>query len=158
MFASKLAFVLFLSAVIAFSTTAEASPPVDLDQIRVQQQKIRADAIASKGRYANMPASKRDELLEKQNGLLQLIEGKTSESELNDKKKLELFNALEWIEAAINNAEDERVICKTEKPTGSNRAQKVCRTVAQIRLEREASERAVGRRAVCSTGEMCAGK
>ena len=131
---------------------------MELEQIRVQQKQIRTDVIAGKGRYADMPSKKRNELLAKQDDLLELIEGKSTESELTDKQKMEAFNSLEWIEAAINNAEDERVICKSEKPTGSNRAQKVCKTVAQIREEREDSSNIIDRRAICSEGQMCAGK
>ena len=131
---------------------------MELEQIRVQQKQIRTDVIAGKGRYADMPSKKRNELLAKQDDLLELIEGKSTESELTDKQKMEAFNSLEWIEAAINNAEDERVICKSEKPTGSYRAQKVCKTVAQIREEREDSSNTIDRRAICSEGQMCGGK
>ena len=158
MFASKLACAIVFSAAMAFSTSVAASAPMDLGQIRMQQQQIRAEVIAGKGRYKDMPARTRDELLAKQDGLLKMIEGKKTNSELTESQKMEAFNTLEWIEATVNNAEDERVICKSEKPTGSHRPQKVCRTVAQIRQEREASERAVYRRAVCSEGGMCAGK
>lgn len=137
---------------------AFARPAMELEQIRTQQQQIQADVLAVKGRYADMPPEQRSALVKKQNELLKLIEGKTLESELSEKQKLEAFNALEWIEASINNSEDDRMVCKSERPTGSNRSQKVCKTVRQMREEREASRNMIDRRAVCSEGQMCAGK
>ena len=158
MYPIRLFFAAFLCVAIACAAYAGAGSPIELEQIRTQQKQIRAEVLAGKGRYADMSSRKRDELLAKQDGLLQLIECKSTESELTEKQKMEAFNSLEWIEAAINNADDERVICKSEKPTGSNRAQKVCKTVAQIRQEREDSSNAVDRRAICSEGQMCGGK
>ena len=158
MYPIRLFFAAFLCVAIASAAYAGAGSPIELEQIRTQQKQIREEVLAGKGRYADMSSRKRDELLAKQDGLLQFIEGKSTESELTEKQKMEAFNSLEWIEAAINNADDERVICKSEKPTGSNRAQKVCKTVAQIRQEREDSSNAVDRRAICSEGQMCGGK
>jgi hypothetical protein len=150
-------FVAVLAVAILFVPALDVSA-LELDQIRAQQQTIRTDIVAGKGRYAGMSAGKRNEILARQKDLLRLIEGRTTESELSENERMLAFNSLEWIEAAINNAEDERVVCKSEKPTGSNRAQRICRTVAQMREEREASERLIDRRAVCSEGAMCAGK
>jgi hypothetical protein len=151
-------YIAALAVAILLLVPALDSSALELDQIRAQQQTISADIVAGKGRYASMPVSKRNQILAKQTVLLKLIEGKNTDSELSDDQKMEVFNGLEWIEATVNNAENERVICKSEKPTGSNRAQRVCRTVAQMREEREASERLIDRRAVCSEGGMCTGR
>ena len=113
---------------------------MDLDLIRTQQQQIRSEVQAGKGRYAKMPVPKRDELLAKQSGLLNLIHGKQTDADLSASQQMEAFNTLEWIEATINNAEDERMVCKRETPTGTNRSQKICRTVAQMRAERAGAE------------------
>ncbi|MEO6263605.1 MAG: hypothetical protein ABIO58_01310 [Luteimonas sp.] len=132
--------------------------PLQVSEVLAQQQSIRAEVQAGKGRYKAMPSSKREELLARQTKLMQLLDGKQTSSDLTEAQRVEAFNTLEWIEAAINRAEDERTICEREQPTGSHRTVTRCRTVAQIREEREAAEKAVDRRAVCSQGDMCTGK
>jgi len=127
----------------------------DVGPVVTQQQSIRADVLAGKQPYKTMPSAKRDELLAKQAELLKLLEGKKTFAELTEAQQIDAFNTLEWMEAAINNAEEERMVCKREKPTGSNRTTTVCKTVAQIREEQEAARNAVDRTALC---DSCNGK
>ena len=158
MFKYRHALVL-LAACLSGTCLAGTDKSLDLDSVRTQQAQIRAEVQAGEGRYVDMPVDKRHELLAKQDGLLKLIEGKQTDDQLTQSEQMEAFNTLEWIEATINNAEDERMICKREKPTGSNRMQSVCKTVAQRREERENSERMMNdRNAVCSEGRWCTGK
>ena len=100
---------------------------------------IRDDVMTQKGRYKDMSPDKRVELLSKQAALLTMLEGKKTAADLTAEQQMQAFNTLEWIEAAINNADDERMVCRREKPLGSTRTTRVCRTAAQ---EREAQERA----------------
>ncbi len=52
--------------------------------------------------------------------------------------RTDVFNDQELINTMMTNArEDSRMICRSERPTGSNRPQRVCMTVAQ---RREAAE------------------
>lgn len=135
---------LIFAAVLLASTAAAASdvaprPPLAISAITAQQKQIHDDVIAQRGRYKDMPASTRSELLSKQAEVLAMIEGKSSSSDLSQEQQVQVFNRLEWIEAAINNAEDERMVCKREKTIGSTRITRVCRTVAQEREAREAA-------------------
>ena len=114
-------------------------PPLAISSITTQQQQIREDVIAQRGRYKDMPSATRVDLLSKQAEVLAMVEGKATSSELSAHDQVEVFNRLEWIEAAINNAEDERMVCKREKTLGSTRLTRVCRTVAQDRAAREAA-------------------
>ncbi|KRA16822.1 MULTISPECIES: hypothetical protein [unclassified Lysobacter] len=114
-------------------------PPLAISAITAQQKQIHDDVIAQRGRYKDMPASTRSELLSKQAEVLAMIEGKNSSGDLSQEQQVQVFNRLEWIEAAINNAEDERMVCKREKTIGSTRITRVCRTVAQEREAREAA-------------------
>jgi hypothetical protein len=137
----KLRWTLLLVAGM-FAQTAMAAthlPPLKLDQIVTQQQEIRAGVIAGTGRYKDMPENKKAELLAKQGQLLKLIDGKADTAELTPAQSIEAFNILEWIEAAINNSDDERMVCRNQRKTGSNRMTTVCRTQRQIN---EAHERA----------------
>lgn len=129
--------LLLLAACVSNTCLAGSDKALDLDKVRTQQTQIRADVQAAKGRYAEMPADKRQALLAKQSELLKLIEGKQNDDQLTRSEQMQAFNTLEWIEATINNAEDERMICTRERPTGSNRTQSVCKTVAQRREDKE---------------------
>lgn len=112
---------------------------LQFESIRSQQSEIRAAVQAANGRYKDMPTHTRGELLAKQRQLFHLMEGKQSTQDLNEDQKTEVFNALEWIEAAINSADDERMVCERRQVLGSNRKERVCRTAAQIRAERESA-------------------
>ena len=122
-----------------FSTLAVAgeTKPFQVDEVLAQQQQIRTDVVAGKGRYANMPNQKRSELMAKQDELTILLEGKQSSSELSHDQYLEAFNTLEWIEATVNNLQSERLVCTREKTLGSNRTTRICRTEAQLEAQRE---------------------
>ncbi len=131
--------LLVVLIVSLFSTLAVAAEtkPFQVDEVLAQQQQIRADVVAGKGRYANIPNQKRSELMAKQDELIVLLEGKQSSAELSQDQYAAAFNRLEWIEATVNNAEDERMICTREKTLGSNRTTRVCRSAAQMEEQRE---------------------
>ena len=122
---------------LAGSMSAEARTALKLDEIRSQQTEIRQKVESPTGRYKDMDAQKRVELLAKQDFVLRTIEGKQSPDEIPEPEWIEVFNALEWIEATLNNAEDERMVCTRMKTTGSNRPQRVCKTAKQMRLDQE---------------------
>jgi len=137
------------------TATAQHHPNLDAAAIRSQQQEIRAAVQAGRGAYKDLPDARKRELLGKQDRVLSLIENKTRTTELNERQQIEVFNDLEAIQAIINSAEDERMICRRERPTGTNRPQTICKTVAQRRAEREAIERDTGRRSLdCSEAAM----
>jgi len=76
------------------------------------------------------------ELLAKQDSLLRLLGDKQDPAELSESQRTEAFNTLEWIEAAINDEHDERMVCTRERATGSNRVVRVCKTQRQIEEDR----------------------
>lgn len=125
-------------ALAAFSVAAaNQNRPLAIAAITSQQAEIRSGVQAGTGRYKDMPQKTKDELLSRQAEVLAIVDGKTSAEELDENERLLVFNNLEWIEAAINNAEDERMICTREKTLGSNRAQRICKTARQLEEERE---------------------
>jgi hypothetical protein len=127
-------------AVCGFIATAAAGEVPKVETIVSQQQEIRAEVKARSGRYKEMPATTRDELLARQDELLRVLDGKQSLDELPENQRLKVFNTLEWIEATVNNLEAERMVCTREKTIGSNRIERVCRTVAQMKKEREQAQ------------------
>lgn len=116
---------------------ASSGQALDLDAIRTQQAEIRAGANAGTGLYKDMSESTRLQLLSRQERMLSIIRGKASADQLTEDQRMEVFNELEWIEATINDAEDERMVCERRKKLGSNRRERVCMTVAQQRELRE---------------------
>jgi hypothetical protein len=130
---------LLLAAGLFAPGAIASTAPLELNQIRAQQQEIRADLIAGKGRYKDMSATTKTELLSRQDQLLKMIGDKHDPDELTKDQRLQAFNTLEWIEATINKSADERMICTRERATGSQRVTTVCKTQRQIK---EAHERA----------------
>ncbi len=129
--------VLFVIVAAGASAQAVERKPMAIAPILEQQAEIRDGVIAGTGRYKNIPASKRVDLLSKQAGLMEMLKGKTSTDDLSEPQRIEAFNTLEYIEAAINGTDDERMICHREKVIGTTRITRVCRTVADDRRFRE---------------------
>src|SRR5688572_14480089 len=105
---------LLFGASNVFAAGTNDSKPLAIAAITAQQAQIRADVLAGEGRYRNMPTRTRNELLDRQTRLLRLLDGKVSSEELSSDERDEAFNSLEWIEAAINQTDSERMICKRE--------------------------------------------
>ena len=82
--------------------------------------------------------------------MLALLEGKQSTQELSEDQRDEVFNTLEWIEATVNRAESERMICERRPVLGSNRKERVCKTAAQMQADRDAARERMDNRDVCS--------
>jgi hypothetical protein len=137
----KVTFLLLATCLLsagAFASTPPASP-LRIDDIVAQQTQIRDEALAGTGRYKDMPKATKDELLAKQAALLKMLDGKHDTGELSAAQRVEAFNTLEWIEAAINKDPDERMVCRRERRTGSLHVSTVCKTQRQIK---DANERA----------------
>lgn len=144
------ALILGMALVVPSAVASSGPRKLEFDAIRAQQAEIRSGVEARAGRYKDMPSGARIDLLAKQAQVLRMIEGKQSSEELNDAQKTEVFNTLEWIEAAVNNAEDERMVCERRAVLGSNRKERVCKTVGQLRVEHDAARDQVDGRGVCS--------
>jgi hypothetical protein len=145
-------FVLLLSALTApvFATGTDGSAGT-VATLLSQQHEIRKQVLEQTGRYEEMPAVKRDAILAEQNKLFRLLEGKSSTAELDPAQQTEVFNALETISSNINNTEDERIVCERVKKTGSHQVTRVCKSVAQIRVDRERARAEMSGRGICNS-------
>jgi len=140
---------------LAAAATASDHPNLDAGAIRDQQRDIRVAVETGQGIYKDLPENRKRELFGKQDRVLALVRDKSRTTELNEYQQIELFNNLEAIQAIVNSAEDERMICRRERPTGTNRPQTICKTIAQRRADRDVVERDTGRRSLdCSTATM----
>ena len=132
---------LLLPGVVAASDQPQVVVNTDARAIVAQQQEIREEALAGEGRYGDMPEADRRRLLSEQDKVLAMLEGKERSTELSQIDQTILFNSLESISAIINRAEDDRMVCERVRRTGTNRAERVCMTVAQRREAAQESRR-----------------
>lgn len=144
-----------LALATAFPAWAESASP-SLDEIRAQQIELREAARAGSGAFKDFPRRERDQLVDKQGALLDLIEGKQDVAQLDEPVRLDVFNRLEEIRAIVDRAEDSRVVCEYEKRIGSNMKKRVCRTVAEQREQLRQAQELLGRGGNCS-GALCSG-
>ena len=95
------------------------------------QKALRADIKAGKQTFA---PDDQKELLKAQDELFAIAEENPEEADLSEAEWVKIFNAQEQINQIVKaSAADERVVCRRERPTGSNRMRSVCLTVAQWR-------------------------
>ncbi|GAB3344608.1 hypothetical protein [Lysobacter tyrosinilyticus] len=136
--------LLALFIALAGSSTAMAmdtNTVIRADAALAQQQGIRADATARKGRYKDMDEAARNDLLAKQDVVFRLLEGKQSSDELTEAQRIELFSALEAIDVVVKNAKSEQLVCEVVRKTGSNRPTRVCRTRMAQDQERDETQK-----------------
>lgn len=143
------AFLLPASTVSA--AAAETSEPT-VRQIVDQQTDLRNQALAKKGAFKDLTDSEREELIKKQNHILQLLDGRDDVQQLRVEEKIELFNDLEWVSATVRKAEEDRQICERSRTVGSNRYQTVCMTARQYREHKERARQSLRTTVKCNGG------
>ena len=141
LFAAAVALMCLAAPPVAANNTRNTDAKTILDQ----QAGIRAEAMNKKGHYKDMDEPQRQELFTHQDKVNRMLEGVTSTTDLPEQDQIVVFNSLEAIEAIINKAEDDRLVCTRVKPVGSNRPQTVCKTVWQLREEKADADRAFQR-------------
>lgn len=148
----------FAVVLLAASAWTQASDPAtqDLDQIVREQRTLQSQVQERRGAYRDMAASDRERLLAAQSELLRLAEGEPSLDAMPQERRERTTFLLQEIRAAVARAEDERLVCRKEKRSGSHLAQTQCRTAAEIRLQRENARKLTERPLQC-VGETCKG-
>jgi hypothetical protein len=104
-----------------------------LQRVVAEQTALRAE-IAGKGRrFKDLSQIERDELLAKQDRLLELLAGRSDIEQLSPEQRDEVYAALKAIDTTVARIEDDRMVCERVKVVGSNRPQNKCMTVGQRR-------------------------
>ena len=106
-------------------------------EIRAAQNSLRAELQKKKGGYEHLSDEERGAILQKQDAVYALIEGKAAIDDLSGDDRIALANALESIKALLNKAEDARIVCERVRVVGSNMPQNKCMSVAQRRKIQE---------------------
>ena len=150
--------VLMILVAALLSTAAMAYQPEDkqpnIADILENQATIRSEAEARVGVFKSMSERQRNDLVTKSANVTNKLEGKQWK-DLTDAEQVEVFNTLELINAAVTKAEDERLVCEQKKRPGSNMIMKSCKTVAQLRQQREDTQRFADDNAICKGHANC---
>lgn len=140
--------ILFSAALIAaslLSFSASAKDAIEIDstpaEIRAAQSDLRKSIERKSGGYSHFTDAERKAIFSKQDELHVLVDGKNTIDELGPDGKIAVANALEAVNALVNRAEDNRLICERVKPLGSNRPQNKCITVGERRRMRDDAQR-----------------
>jgi hypothetical protein len=132
--------------VMQFGFAAMAANPAVPREVDVPRILEIQRAIAERMADANdaLGATRAHTIRTEQRRILALIEGKASIAELSREQRLQLINAQERINAAIQGtraAEAARLVCRRQRPTGSHVARVRCATVSQDELHRDMADR-----------------
>ncbi len=140
--------ILFSAALIAASLlpfSAFAKDAIEISstpsEIRAAQADLRKAIERKSGSYSHFTDAERKSIFAKQDELNALVDGKSTIDELGPDGKIAVANALEAVNALVNRAEDNRLICERVKPLGSNRPQNKCMTVGERRRLRDNAQR-----------------
>lgn len=146
--------VLVCLLALTLAATAHARPgSLDLQELASRQQQIQADVQAVGGKYRNLDATRRADVLDRSARLLQTIEGKQSSAELTEAERTQVADTVAWIDQALDGgAHEERMVCTFEKATGSNRKVRTCRKASDIERERVEAQKMLARPSVCTAG------
>jgi hypothetical protein len=129
-----------LTALCATAAAFAAAPatPFDAQAVLEQQKAIRADIDAGKGVYGQLNPATRQEVRERQDKLSRLLQNRRYE-DLGPAEQDQARLDLAWIEYA-GKTDDDRLVCERVRTIGSNRVERVCKTLAQRRDDRKNSK------------------
>lgn len=114
------------------------------DEFAAQVEQLRKEMTPT-GRYADMTADDRARVEKNLETITRLFEQKGEFASMSNADKVVLVNAQEEANAILTNNDDDRLICSTHRPTGSNFKQKQCMTAKQARELREKTRDGVDR-------------
>jgi hypothetical protein len=133
------AMTVVLGLPIARASTESPIPPAVRD-IVVQQSHLRAMVVAGRGPFKDLNASDRNALVKSQTRVLELLDGRDSIDELRVDEKVELFNHLQSVKAAVTKAEESRQICERTRIVGSNRFRILCMNADEYRDQKRSAQ------------------
>lgn len=135
--------VVLWAAIPAGASAISPAMPREYDIPRILELQ---DAIAERVGLADdaLTHGQKQAIRAEQKRIRAIVEGKSSLDALTREQRLQLVNAQERINAAMRgtrDAEEARLVCRRDRPTGSQVARLRCSTVAQDNFEREMADR-----------------
>lgn len=114
---------------------------LDVTQSFEAQRKLLVQALNDGETYSEISPADLQTVNTSLARMSQLLDGVQDVAQLRGAARVELFNEQEQINTLLTRAHDDsRMICRREKPTGSNRPTNTCMTVAQRRRARDGAQ------------------
>lgn len=133
LFSSLRLIALSASLIMASMAVMASGDPqqLTLRDIVTQQYQLRQQVVAGKGAFKDMSEAQRKALAERQDRVLQMLDGSQTLDEMPPDQRVVVFNDLEWIKGAVAKAEDERLVCEYVYLTGSHIPRSVCMSAGE---------------------------
>lgn len=133
----KLILIAFMALPAVIASAAAASKPLQEGHSYIEQRDRILDDLRRGEAYSEIKPEDRSTV----HSALKRIDSKLGAdgtARLSEVDKLAVFNDQELVNSILTKAKDDsRLICRRERPMGSNRPQNICMTVAQKREARE---------------------
>lgn len=140
-----LSMVLLALAASQVAVAADKAVQVDLAAFE-KSRTIIERALEDRDAYSELTSTQRRDVMEALSRMGQTLASAPSVSQLNDSEKVRLFNDQELVNNVLTEAaKDSRLICRQDTKTGSHRKITTCRTVAEIRREKDNGQERVRR-------------
>jgi len=135
--------LLLMMPIAAVAATGEHGTET-FDPAKFEQQRAAIENGLNGDRYSELTSTQRRQVQQALHEIQRLLDRQQAAGALHEEERVALFNAQEEVNTLLTKAaDDSRLICKREAKSGSHLRVNVCRTVAQIRRERESSENAI---------------
>lgn len=144
-----------LAVALVFGTGQALAADPTVAEIRAQQQELREKLVQGDASLAALSAAERSQLQASQQRVFEILDSHDEAGRIHPAQRTQLTNELERISALMQGDDRNRLICKREKRTGSQRHVRVCKTVAERELELENSQRMWDRANICNQGLAC---
>ena len=126
------------------SLTAQAKDTIQADPTQFASQRAEIEKSIQGDKYSELTRTQREEVMAALDRMETILASADSVKNLEEGKQIELYNDQELINNLLTQArEDSRMICRQRIRTGSHRANTECRTVAEIRRDRESTQQAM---------------
>jgi hypothetical protein len=140
--AALLALLLMLPIAAPSASTDHSA--VTFDPAKFDRQRAAIEQGMRGDTYSELTTTQRQQVRDALREIQRLLDQQQAVGELREEERVALFNAQEEVNTLLTKAaDDSRLLCKREAKSGSHLRINVCRTVAQIRRERESSENAI---------------
>lgn len=134
----RLMFAVVLSFTALPALAATAVENMSVKQLLAYHDSVKRDSTTRA--YDALSRTDRDQLAAAQSALRAALTGKTAMSELDESGKAAVYAAHATVVALVAKADDGRLVCTRKKKMGTNLATRECRTVAQVREDRERTQ------------------
>lgn len=142
----RLAFLLIAASVSLATAKEPENEPIraDIAQFPALRADIENDLRGEE--YAELTRRQREDVIAALDRMEETLAGLDSIQSLDIDDRTQLFNDQELVNTVLTKARDDsRTICRKEVRTGSHRLNQNCKTVAQIRRDRDESKESLSR-------------